>query len=42
MPQNKAMLAVFQNSGLPVKMEFDGDAYTIAIDLLKKPAIPTE
>jgi len=33
MPENKAMLAVFQNSGLPTKMEFDGDAYSIVMDL---------
>ncbi len=33
MPDNKAMLAVFQNSGLPVRMEFDGDAYSIVMPL---------
>lgn len=33
LPENKAMLAVFQNSGLPVKTEFDGDSYSVVIDL---------
>lgn len=33
LPDNKAMLAVFQNSGYPVHTKFDGDAYDIVIDL---------
>ncbi len=33
LPENKAMLAVFQNSGYPVKTEFDGDSYSIEIEL---------
>jgi len=33
LPGNQAMLSVFQNSGFPVTTEFDGDAYTVAIDL---------
>jgi RimJ/RimL family protein N-acetyltransferase len=33
MPQNKAMLAVFQNSGLPVRRDYDGEAYSINMDL---------
>lgn len=35
MPENKPMLSVFQNSGLPLRMDFDGDAYSIALDLQK-------
>ena len=35
LPSNKAMLNIFQNSGFGVKTEFDGDAYTIAYDLVK-------
>ena len=31
--ENKPMLAVFHNSGLPVKTEFDGDAYSLTMDL---------
>ena len=33
LPSNQAMLSVFQHSGFPVTTEFDGDAYTVAIDL---------
>ncbi|MDD5458836.1 MAG: GNAT family N-acetyltransferase [Phycisphaerae bacterium] len=33
LPQNKAMLAVFHNSGYKVNTEFDGDAYSINYDL---------
>ena len=33
LPTNKAMLAVFMNSGYNVKTVFDGDAYTITYDL---------
>lgn len=33
LPQNKAMLAVFHNSGYNVKTEFDGEVYTITYDL---------
>lgn len=35
LPENKAMLAVFHNCGLPVQTEFDGEAYTITIDLVR-------
>ena len=35
LPQNKPMLAVFQNSGFPVRTEFDGDAYSLVFDLKK-------
>jgi len=35
LPANKPMLAIFQNSGFKVNMEFDGDAYSIAYDLVK-------
>ena len=31
--QNKAMLAVFHNSGYNVKTEFDGEVYSITYDL---------
>jgi acyl CoA:acetate/3-ketoacid CoA transferase beta subunit/GNAT superfamily N-acetyltransferase len=34
-PSNKAMLSVFQNSGLPYRSEFDGEAYSITFDLEK-------
>jgi hypothetical protein len=27
------MLAVFHNSGFPIQTEFDGDAYSLSIDL---------
>ena len=33
LPTNKAMLAVFMNSGYNVKSVFDGDAYTVTYDL---------
>lgn len=33
LPENKAMLSVFQNSGLPQRTEFDGEAYSITFDL---------
>jgi acyl-CoA hydrolase/GNAT superfamily N-acetyltransferase len=36
LPTNKAMLSVFQNSGYKVHLEFDGDAYSIGIDLAKE------
>ncbi|MCY2952012.1 MAG: GNAT family N-acetyltransferase, partial [Planctomycetota bacterium] len=35
LPQNKPMLAVFQNSGFPVRTEFDGEAYGLVFDLKK-------
>jgi acyl-CoA hydrolase len=35
LPTNKAMLAIFHNSGYAVKTEFDGDAYTVMYDLVK-------
>jgi len=31
--ENKAMLAIFHNSGYSVRTEFDGDVYTITYDL---------
>jgi RimJ/RimL family protein N-acetyltransferase len=40
MPQNKAMLAVFQHSGLSTSMEFNGEAYTIVMDLRKNHPLP--
>ncbi|RPJ23618.1 MAG: GNAT family N-acetyltransferase, partial [Planctomycetaceae bacterium] len=33
---NKPMLAIFQNSGYKVNIEFDGDVYNIAYDLTKE------
>ncbi len=36
LPVNKSMLAVFHNSGLPCRTEFDGDAYTVELDLLRE------
>jgi RimJ/RimL family protein N-acetyltransferase len=39
LPENKAMLAVFQNSGLKMHMEFDGNAYSLQLDL-SSPAEP--
>ncbi len=33
LPENKAMLALFQNSGYPVRTEFDGDSYAVEIEL---------
>lgn len=37
-PSNKAMLTVFQNSGLPYRSEFDGESYSITFDLEKAKA----
>jgi len=34
LPENKAMLAIFHNCGLPVRTAFDGQAYGISFDLL--------
>jgi GNAT superfamily N-acetyltransferase len=36
LPQNKAMLAVFHNSGYNIKTEFDGEVYDITYDLEPK------
>ena len=36
LPQNKAMLSMFYNSGFKINTEFDGDAYTITYDLKKE------
>ncbi|MBN1685640.1 MAG: GNAT family N-acetyltransferase [Spirochaetales bacterium] len=36
LPENKAMLALFNNSGYDIKMEFDGDSYVIRYDLDQK------
>ncbi|MBL7139665.1 MAG: GNAT family N-acetyltransferase, partial [Planctomycetes bacterium] len=33
LPANKAMLAVFYNSGYRIQSEYDGEAYTVAFDL---------
>ncbi len=33
LPRNKAMLAIFHNTGFQVKTEFDGEAYSITFDL---------
>jgi len=33
LPHNKAMLAVFYNSGYRIQSEYDGEAYTVAFDL---------
>jgi len=33
LPTNKAMLAVFYNSGYPVESQYDGEAYSLAMDL---------
>jgi hypothetical protein len=33
LPVNKAMLAVFYNSGYQVNTEFDGEVYNISYDL---------
>jgi GNAT superfamily N-acetyltransferase len=33
LPTNKAMLAVFHNSGYKVNTAFDGEAYSVAFDL---------
>ncbi len=40
LPENKPMLAVFHNSGYPVKTEFDGEAYSLEY-ALQKPATQT-
>jgi len=36
LPENRAMLAIFQNSGYRVNVEFDGDVYSVAYDLVKE------
>lgn len=36
LPSNKAMLAVFHNSGYKVNTEFDGEVYSVTYDLAKK------
>jgi acyl-CoA hydrolase/RimJ/RimL family protein N-acetyltransferase len=36
LPTNKAMLAVFHNSGYEVRTEFDGEVYSITYDLAEK------
>jgi len=36
LPSNKAMLAVFYNSGYKVKTVFDGDAYTVTYGITKE------
>jgi len=36
LPANKAMLAVFQNSGFKVRTVFDGDAFSVTLDLEDK------
>jgi len=36
LPDNKPMLAIFQNSGYKVNVEFDGDVYNISYDLVKR------
>jgi len=36
LPMNKAMLAIFHNSGFSVKTEFDGESYSVVFDLDKK------
>ena len=33
LPANRAMLAIFQNSGYTLRMEFDGEAYSLMYDL---------
>ena len=38
LPTNRAMLAVFQNCGLDVATEFDGEAYSLSFDLAEPPA----
>jgi len=35
LPNNKAMLAIFHNSGYKVNTEFDGEIYSITYDLAK-------
>ncbi|HHH76014.1 MAG TPA: GNAT family N-acetyltransferase, partial [Phycisphaerae bacterium] len=36
LPVNKPMLNVFHNSGCPVSTEFDGDSYSIQLDIAGK------
>ncbi|MDZ7724587.1 MAG: GNAT family N-acetyltransferase [candidate division KSB1 bacterium] len=36
LPENKAMLAVFHNSGYSIHTEFDGEVYDITYDLAEK------
>jgi GNAT superfamily N-acetyltransferase len=36
LPTNKAMLAIFHNSGYEVRTEFDGEVYSITYDLTEK------
>jgi len=36
LPTNKAMLAIFYNSGYKINTEFDGQAYTVIYDLKKE------
>jgi len=36
LPNNKPMLAIFQNSGYHVNTEFDGEVYSITYDLLQQ------
>ena len=36
LPDNRPMLAIFQNSGYRVSVEFDGDVYNVAYDLTKE------
>jgi len=36
LPDNRPMLAIFQNSGYRVNVEFDGDVYSVAYDLMKE------
>jgi acyl-CoA hydrolase/RimJ/RimL family protein N-acetyltransferase len=38
LPDNRPMLAVFQNSGYKVNVEFDGDVYNVSYDLTKEHA----
>jgi RimJ/RimL family protein N-acetyltransferase len=38
LPDNRPMLAIFQNSGYRVNIEFDGDLYNISYDLIKAEA----
>jgi acyl-CoA hydrolase/RimJ/RimL family protein N-acetyltransferase len=36
LPDNRPMLAIFQNSGYRVNVEFDGDVYNVSYDLTKE------
>ncbi|MFP3937067.1 MAG: GNAT family N-acetyltransferase [Phycisphaerae bacterium] len=36
LPSNRAMLAIFHNSGYRVETEFDGEAYSLAYDIQEK------